>query len=262
MKVHPDSLDRYTESHRLPNDYIEYYQANGFVKVPGIVPRVDALRIGERCRAISDEARRTGTAQGGGMQVFTQVVNTWRADEAVREAVFHPNITAVAKQLAGGALRLWHDHILVKEPRNEAATEWHQDQPYWPHANSTRPISCWLALVDVPADRGSMSFIPGVQHRDDIPRQTLTDKRSLFSLAPDLEYLPKVTLPLKAGDCTFHHGRTPHMANANATDDPRVALAIIYIDTVTTYTGADHVVTDGLDLNEGELIAGDLFPEV
>ena len=51
-----------------------------------------------------------------------------------------------ATELAGIPLRLWHDQLLIKKPHNGAPTEFHQDAPYWPHANvrhSSRPGSPW-----------------------------------------------------------------------------------------------------------------------
>ena len=84
-------------------------------------------------------------------------------------------------------------------------------------------ISVWIALQDTPADHGCMSFIPGSNRRDELVSQDLADSRSLFGIAPDLEFEPKVTLPLRAGDATFHNGRAAHMANANLRDDWRIA---------------------------------------
>lgn len=257
------STDTETTPETLSQEQITFYQENGFVKIPGIISEEEAARYRQRCLEISEEfkkAKDDGAAKQNA--IFTQIVNQWPKDETIREAVFHPNITGIAKKLAGVPLRMWHDHILIKEPQNGAQTEWHQDQPYWPHENSSNPISCWLALVDVPADRGSMSFIPGAHTRNDLGVQILSDKRSLFSLAPDLEYEPKITLPLRAGDCTFHHGRCPHMANANETDEFRVALVSIYIDAGTVFNGKNHIVTRNLDLQPGQKLEGDLFPEI
>ncbi len=259
----PQSTDTQSTPETLSQEQIDFYQKNGFVKIPGIISKYEAERYRRRCLQISEEFKKAKTEGGGKVNpIFTQIVNRWPEDPVIREAVFHPHITGIAKQLAGVPLRVWHDHILIKEPHNGAQTEWHQDQPYWPHDNSKNPISCWLALVDVPADHGSMSFIPGAHDRDDLDTQILSDKRSLFSKAPELEWEPKVTLPLRAGDCTFHHGRCPHMANANETDEFRVALVSIYMDAETIYNGKNHVVTRELDLKEGAHFGGDLFPEI
>jgi len=221
----------------------------------------EALRIAKENPGRNDATYRA---------TLNQTVNVWRESEVMARLTLDPRVAVAATALAGKPLKLWHDHVLAKDPRNGARTEWHQDQPYWPHGNSTEPISCWLALVDVPETKGCMSFMPGQHHRTDLPMQVLSDPRSLFTKDPELEYAPKVTVPLKAGDCTFHHGRTPHMANANDTDDYRLAHVVIYIDRETTYRPAregegharSHCVTAPLDLQPGEVLAGELFPEV
>jgi ectoine hydroxylase-related dioxygenase (phytanoyl-CoA dioxygenase family) len=75
-----------------------------------------------------------------------------------------------------------------------------------------------------------MTFIPESQKYTELTAQNLGDARSLFGLCPELMWEPHVTIPLMAGDCTFHHGRCAHMANDNATDEPRVAQSIIFMD--------------------------------
>ena len=92
---------------------------------------------------------------------------------------------SVGGSVSGVELRLWHDQILIKQPGVSKATEFHQDQPYWPHAHSPYPISCWIALGDVPSERGCMTFIPRQHHRSELRMQNLADSRSLFEIAPD-----------------------------------------------------------------------------
>ena len=53
-----------------------------------------------------------------------------------------------------------------------------------------------------------------------------------------------------------------HSATPNFTDDPRIAHVAIYIDAAATYTGAGHVVTDGVGLTVGEPLEHELFPAV
>src|SRR5204863_6240188 len=118
----------------------------------------------------------------------------WREDDAMKRLTLHPNVAAAAEKIAGVKLRLWHDQILIKQPHNNKPTEFHQDQPYWPHANSTNPISAWIALVDVPVERGCMTFLPGSHRRTDLPAQNLSDARSLFAICPDFAWSPRVTV--------------------------------------------------------------------
>lgn len=241
----------------LAPDALETYHRDGFVHVPGIIERDEAEHY--RQAALEASEQLSALTDGG---MFRQLVNVWQHSEAMKALTLHPHVASAAEQLAGVALRLWHDQILIKQPHNEKPTEWHQDQPYWPHANSSHPISAWIALVDVPVERGCMTFIPGAQGRTELRATNLGDKRGLFDVAPDLIWSPRVTVPLRAGDCTFHHGRTPHMATPNFTDDPRVAHVVIFVDAETTYTRAKHPVSNGLGLEAGGLLEGDLFPRV
>ena len=184
----------------------------------------------------------------------------------MRALTLHPNVGAVAEQLAGVPLRLWHDQILIKDPHNQKATEFHQDQSYWPHRDSTHPLSAWIALGDVPVERGCMTFIPGSHRHTELASLDLMDGQGLFRACPELTWEPRVTIPLRAGDCTFHHGRCAHMATPNGTDEPRVAHVVIFMDATTRYQkrrdGQPHPVTDPLGLTEGALLEGDMFPRV
>lgn len=240
-------------------EQVRAYNAEGFVHVPGIISKEEAAEFRAAALRLADELKERSYSDA---PIFQQMVNVWREDETMRRLTLHPNVAAAAEKLAGGPLRLWHDQILIKKPHNQKATEFHQDQPYWPHAYSSRPISAWIALCDVPVERGCMTFIPGSQKRTDLPSQVLTDERSLFSICPDLEWERRVTIPLRAGDCTFHHGRCAHMATPNFTDDPRVAHVVIFVDEGTRYREAPHPVTNPLNLKDGEPLDGELFPHV
>lgn len=242
---------------RLIPEEVASYRADGFVAVRNIISRDEALRFRQRALQLQEAA-----AEGQKTGIFTQLVNVWAHDDTMRELTLHANIAACAQRLTGVELRLWHDQLLIKRPRNGRATEFHQDQPYWPHDNSPSPISCWIALGDVPVERGCMTFLPGTHLRTDLPMQNLGDSRSLFSIAPDLEWSPRVTVPLQAGDCTFHHGRCAHMATPNTSEEDRVAHVAIFFDARATYNGARHIVTDPLGLAVGAPFEHEMFPRV
>lgn len=233
------------------------YRRDGFVHVPGLLTRKEAFRYREAALEVSERLKEHH--QG---PIFNQNVNVWREDQRMKRLTLLPKLHNLAKELAGVSLRLWHDQILIKAPHNNAPTEFHQDQPYWPHANSPNPISCWIALGDVVVEAGCMTFLPGSQSWTELPSQSLADANSLFDICPDLLWSHRVTVPLKAGDCTFHHGRCAHMAGSNQTDSPRVAHAVIFMDEATTYTGAEHIVTHPLGLEIGSKIEGELFPVI
>lgn len=243
----------------IPTEMIRTYRRDGVVRVRGMLrpDEVDMFLTAERDfhqRHKSDTLNKDST--------FTQLVNVWRQDDTLAGLTLHPRIAAVAKQLAGIPLRIWHDHMLVKEPHNNKPTFFHQDRPYWPHTGDRQSLSCWIALVDVPPERGCMTFLPGTQQLTGLRPQNLTEEEDLFGLAPQLRWLPRITYPVRAGDVTFHNSYTGHMALDNRTDSPRYAHINVYMDAETRFSGDPHVVTDPLGLNPGDRLDGEAFPLV
>jgi ectoine hydroxylase-related dioxygenase (phytanoyl-CoA dioxygenase family) len=242
----------------LDDETISAYRRDGVVRIRNIISADEAARFRDAATA----ATRTAEDNFTGSAIFNQYVNIWRQDDVLRELTLDARLAAAATALAGVPLRLWHDQLLIKPPHNGAATEFHQDAPYWPHGGSRHSLSAWVALVDVPVERGCMTFIPGSHDHQDLRRQDLSDSDDLFRASPDLRWEERLTIPLRAGDCTFHNAYLAHSATPNLTDDPRIAHVAIYIDAETTYTGAGHVVTDGLGLTVGEPLDHELFPRV
>ncbi|MFD5315313.1 phytanoyl-CoA dioxygenase family protein [Streptomyces sp. NPDC127098] len=240
----------------LTEEQVARYRHDGFVHLPGVVSRPDAARWAKAALAARE---RLADHHSGA--TFTQLLQLWRHDEELRELTLDPGLAAIATRLAGVPLRLWHDQLLIKEPHNGAATEFHQDQPYWPHVGSRHALSAWVALVDVPAERGCMTFIPGSQRLTGLRAQDLTDQDDLLNLAPELRFRPRVTVPLRAGDCTFHDSRLAHTATPNHTDDPRVAHVVIYVDADTRLAPEPaHPVTEPLGLAPGDRLPDAHFP--
>src|SRR6266542_6221959 len=70
----------------------------------------------------------------------------------------------IAGRLMGSRhVRLFHEHVLVKEPSTRQPTPWHQDQPYY-NIEGSQTCSMWMP-VD-PVDRAStLEFVAGSQDR-------------------------------------------------------------------------------------------------
>lgn len=241
---------------RLTASTVQQYRDNGFVHLRGVLTRAEVESFADAARHVYE----TGPAMSPDDPIFRQVVNVWRFDDTLRKLTTHTLLATYATQLAGMPLRLWHDQLLAKKPHNGAATEYHQDAPYWPHDRCRHSLSAWVALVDVPVERGCMTFIPGQHHRRDIRAADLSDKTDLFDAAPDLVWEPRVTVPLKAGDVTFHNGYTPHTANPNDTDAFRFAFVNIYVDRQLTFNGRGHTCTDTLGIPVGAPLPDEHFP--
>lgn len=193
-------------------------------------------------------------------KIFVQKVNLWRVDERMRKWVLHPRLGSIAAQLTGVPMRLWHDHLLTKMPEQSKPTAWHQDIPYWPHSVGNQ-LGIWIPLQDVDERNGCLGFVPGSHKLGVLPSHDLHGHVNALDFIPESMRTP-VWVPLKAGDCTVHHGLTLHGAGANTSDQPRIALSIFYMPDGTLYNGRPHVVTDGEGFEVDQPLAGELFPLV
>lgn len=253
-----NTVSQTTGPENLPPQAVESFRGQGFVHVPGVLSAEEVREYRDAALAL---AGRMQSFNSSG--IFTQLVNAWLEDPAISRLTLHPRVTGIAEKLAGVPLRLWHDQVLIKQPHNKRPTEFHQDQPLWPHDNRRISLAAWVALVDVPVERGAMTYLPGSHSETGLGAMSLGDPRSIFEVHPEYEWAPRVTVPVRAGDVVYHHSRCAHMANDNSTDEPRVAHVVMMMDADTRYRKQGHPVTDPLDLREGAPLDNpDLFPRV
>jgi ectoine hydroxylase-related dioxygenase (phytanoyl-CoA dioxygenase family) len=248
----------------LSEETVQEFRKNGFVRIPEIISKEEVIEFREAALAAQKRI-----ANASANDVFTQLLNVWRHDAKLKKLTLHPRIGAAAEQLAGVPMRLLHDQILIKQPHSKNPTTPHQDKPYESLDHAHWYMTAWVALCDVSVERGCMTFIPGQHYRDDIENEKVDPatfkfvRVPLFERCPDLAWKPRVTIPLRAGDCTFHHGLTPHMANNNTTDEPRIAHLNLFTDATSIYTcEKPNLVLGHLNLKPGQLLEGEMFPLV
>jgi len=253
---------------QLSEQQIQYYRENGFVQVDNILSPEELAELREHLGEVmgAQEGRSTQTSQKGSgyFNVLNQRVNTWRDHGGMARFVLSRRFADAAKQLTGAdGIRLFHDHALFKMPQDSKPTPWHQDWPYWP-MNETGAMSIWIALDDVDENNGCMMFVPKSQKIKNLKHVDLVNPHDIFSDgdATGLDRNQAAIVRMKAGSCTFHDGLTFHYAHANQTDNPRRALAIIYMPDGTTFSGAGHACTDGLNFNKDDVLRGGMFPKL
>ncbi|QHT63073.1 phytanoyl-CoA dioxygenase family protein [Paenibacillus lycopersici] len=253
---------------QVSEEQAAFYRENGFVQIDDLLSPEELAEL----REYMDETmnyqggRSMQTDQAGGayFKVLNQRVNTWRDHGGMAKFVLGERFADVGKQLTGyEGIRLFHDHALLKMPGDSKVTPWHQDRPYWP-MNEMNAFSIWVALDDVDENNGCMMFVPKSQRIRNLKGVDLVTPEDIFGQdgAKDVDRNTAVICRMKAGSATFHDGMTFHFAHANKTDKPRRALAIVFMADGTTYSGAGHVITDGLGLEKGEALGGGLMPKL
>ena len=249
------------KANQLTNGLIDVFQLEGVVKIPQVITKPEAERFRQSAMQVLNQMQTEAPNNYAG-KAFHQKINIWCQDEIMRELTFHPNLTAIATRLAGTKLRVWHDHILAKMPELSAPTAFHQDLVKWPYDRKSMALSAWVALQDTTIEMGCMSFLPGSHKLMNMRDIHTSDQEGWKKEMPDLQWWPRLAIPLQVGDCTFHHGLTFHSAGANLSEQWRVAHVVIFVDAYATYNGQGHIVTDPLDLPVGTLPPDNICPPV
>lgn len=150
---------------------------------------------------------------------FVEDFCRWQDIDEFRQIAFDSRAADAARDLMhGGTVRLFHDHMLVKEPYTKAVTPWHQDQPYY-NVDGTINCSLW-APVDPVALESTLEFEAGSHTRGWLmPRTFMTNQAKWF---PDgtLSEIPDIEADraaydirgwsLEPGDAVFFHMLTIH----------------------------------------------------
>ncbi|MCA0434434.1 MAG: phytanoyl-CoA dioxygenase family protein [Proteobacteria bacterium] len=224
---------------------IEFYQENGATVVRGLFsPAEMALLeqgIEENVAGPSPLAIVASRPEDPGF--FIEDFCNWERIKAYRDFVFNSPAAAVAGQLMGsGSVRLYHDHLLVKEPKTVARTPWHQDQPYY-NIDGFQNVSMWLP-VDPVAEESTLRFV-AKSHKEGwmMPRSFMSNEAKWFpegSLKdlPDIDGEPDkykvLAWALEPGDAVFFHMLTLHGAGGVGTGRRRRVVSFRFIgdDTV------------------------------
>jgi ectoine hydroxylase-related dioxygenase (phytanoyl-CoA dioxygenase family) len=242
---------------------VQRYRRDGFIHLPQVLTTAE---VAHYLAAAEQLLQREETITQGSdtATVLELVTDSQLKDERLRSLALHPRITRIAERLAGQRLRLFKQELLLKERGRCLPTGAHTDESAYPFTGEPVTLSAWVALVDVPLERGCMSFIAGSQRFPSTKGQEYRIGDDPAVRWPGSQWLPIVTIPVRAGDCTFHSARTIHMAEANETDTPRISTISVYMDRNATYSpiGNPHMdnIANTTGLRPGDPLDGTRFP--
>jgi ectoine hydroxylase-related dioxygenase (phytanoyl-CoA dioxygenase family) len=177
----------------------EQFAVDGAVVLRGIVPgelleRVEAAV--EANLAEPSELAMVASGEGDPGRFVEDFCNWERFDEYV--ALARHVAPMVGEMMGSQSVRLYHDHLLVKEAGTAQRTPWHQDQPYY-DVEGRHVVSLWMPLDPVPRE-ATLEFVAG-SHLGPwlMPRSFMDDQAKWF---PDgaLEEVPDVDAARERGD--------------------------------------------------------------
>ena len=231
------------EPYPLTGDQRNGFQAESFVKLPGVLSPAVVRRLAERLDALLRAAH--GDHNPGR---FTALEQMWKDDDVMRRVALSPRLGGIAADLLGVDVRIYHDNALSKEP-GCGRTPWHYDAEHFPLA-TLAAVTAWIPMSRIPRAMGPLSF---ARHADLRPllagavsdrsgAATSTDSDTSYDLAVAARFadagVPIEDRSFEVGEVSFHNALCFHTAGPNRTQQPRRALATTY------YADGAHVVDD------------------
>lgn len=259
-----------TQAHR------ERYAADGVIWLQGVFDSemLDLLRDGvdqcERGRSPEfRESRADGPRRWGEVDVYRRYQPF--ADYIVRS----PLGQVAAELLSSATVRVYVDHLFVKDPGCDEITPWHQDIQYF-EVEGEQICSIWAPLEPVSEETGALRFLRG-SHRGPLYLATdftssaspLADQRDVSVAGPPPRFGEEppgsviLCRDMEPGDCVIFHGRTVHSAFGAGAATRRAALTVRLIgDDAVWNPRPQHSTHIEVPLAKGDPVTCDRFPQV
>ena len=211
---------------------------------------------------LSPMAKRASSADDG---AFIEDFRNWERLPAMERFIRQSPGAAIAAELTGSeTIRLYHDHLLVKEPGTKQRTPWHQDQPYY-NVDGTQNASMWFPVDPVPRS-ATLEFIAG-SHRGPwfMPRTFLDEQAKWFpegslaempDFAADPDRWPVIGWELEPGDAVFFHMATVHGSAGVEGPHRRRVLSVRYLGDDMVHAPRTWTTSPPFPGLEDELAAG------
>ncbi|HTT02426.1 MAG TPA: phytanoyl-CoA dioxygenase family protein [Steroidobacteraceae bacterium] len=143
-------------------EQIEDFQRDGAVCLRNLIGEelLAVLRAGIESNLRHPSPRAKVASRSDDPGWFLEDFCSWQENECYRRFIFDAPLARVAGGLMRSTTaRLYHDHMLTKEPGTRQRTPWHQDQPYYNIAGRQN-CSFWIP-VDPVSRAATLEFVAG-----------------------------------------------------------------------------------------------------
>ncbi len=221
------------QPYALSQEAIDFYQKNRFIKLKNVFDAETLAYYGEKITEKVAELNKNDKPlhqRDTYGKAFLQIFNLWLQDETIKEFVFSKRLAKIAADLLQtDGVRMYHDQALYKEGGG-GITPWHADQYYWP-LSTDKTITAWIPLQPVPLEMGPLEFSAG-SHVIVEGRELAISDDSEAKIQQKLRItdFKHVIEPFELGEVSFHSGWVFHRAGANASEQMRKVMTVIYMD--------------------------------
>lgn len=220
---------------QLNAEQVSAFQQDGVVLIKGLFSDwVEPLRDGiEHNMQSPGDYGKNYTADGQQGHFFGDYCN-WQRIPEYRDFFFQSSAAKITSQLIqSDSVRIFHEHVLVKEPGTTQKTPWHHDQPYY-CVDGKQLCSLWIPLD--PVDQSVCpEFIAGSHLWGKWFLPTKFTGLSYERDEANLSVMPDIdshrtdydirSWSLEPGDCIAFHYLTVHGAPENLSAQRRRAFS-------------------------------------
>ena len=261
-------------SSRLTHQHIEDYATMSAVCIRQLLnaKTIESLKQGIEYNLRSPSPRAKIASQADDPGFFIEDFCNWQTNSFYRELIFNSPLGAVAGALMKSSkVRLYHDHLLVKEARTRQHTPWHQDQPYY-NIDGKQNCSFWIP-VDPVSKYSTLEFVAG-SHLGPwlMPRSFLSLQAQWFpEELPDIESArenyPILAWEMVPGDVICFHMLSLHASRGVEGSSRRRVFSVRFLGDDIMHAPRPWVTSPHFPGLEDELAAGapmehPLFPVV
>lgn len=195
------------------------FAADGAVCVRGAFAADEVALAARAIEAVladlSPTAKRASADDDG---AFVEDFCRWADVPEIEELARTSAAAAIAGSLTGSSsVRLFHDHVLVKEAGTRQRTPWHQDLPYY-NVDGRQLVSMWMPVDPVPR-ASSLELVAGSHLGPWFMPRTFLDHQARWFPEGSLAELPEIddahrvlAWDLEPGDAVFFHMLSLHAA--------------------------------------------------
>ena len=256
----------------VTQEQIDAFQRDGAVLLRGVFrDHVEAARAAIKENKANPSWRERTYRPDDGSAPFFQDYVVWDKFDGYRSLVRDSPMAQIAAELMQSeTARVFHDHILVKEPGNSVVTPWHQDAPYYLVAGE-QTVSFWVPPDPVPRAR-TIEYVAGSHKWNKSFRPDRFDGTPLFQddaseVVPDEETLRETQQILgwavEPGDAVAFSFSTLHGAPANASPTRRRVISMRWVGDDARFVARPGVTSPpfpDLTYESGAPFQGDEFP--
>ncbi|HWZ62966.1 MAG TPA: phytanoyl-CoA dioxygenase family protein [Steroidobacteraceae bacterium] len=202
---------------------IEAFQADGAIVLRQLLSpaEVELLRSGIEQNLARPSPRAKIASSRDDPGFFVEDFCCWQENDSYRRVIFGSALGAAGGRLMrSSSARLYHDHMLTKEPGTRQRTPWHQDQPYY-NIEGRQNCSFWIP-VDSIARETTLEFVAGSHLGPWLMPRSFMDQEARWFPEGTLADLPDIDADrsrqrilgwaLEPGDAVCFHMLTLHAA--------------------------------------------------